>query len=303
MWQTDADTKIAVVDGELLVGYTGVLPTPEVGTGFAFWLEELLAELTSGEVVPYLQAKLTDLWRETDALREERFMLVTIGFRSSPLGATLPPRIELVSNSMRSNGKFSRYVPLSPEFSVHRLDLLEDQIMVVTQGWEVDSQEIQEQMKGFDSKDGHFHYEDLSDRVTSLYEEVASQSNGDVGAPALLVLMNKSAHRSPDIVTKAGDQVLRTGGGRARPGEQPRQAFDSKKDIAAEFLNPNDPGGILYTPASIATRRPGIGGWATTFGGRIRVGGDIDPDQPLPPRLPITPNDPGVPHVPPKPYD
>lgn len=299
IWQTDVDTKIAVVDGELLVGYTGVIPNPEEGTGFGAWVADLLTPMRSGPVVPYLQDKLTDLWRESAALRGERFMLVTIGFASDSFGRVGPPAINLISNSMTKDGDFSPFVAVAREFEVYRITA-KDGYCVVTQGIQLEDHEVGEHAAGLKQTNGRIEFADLSSMITNLHQYAADNSNGEVGASALLVVMNKSAHTSQNIVTKIGELAFGIGGGVAPDGTAKADA-DFTTDIVAVFVDPTPGNTDYYPPTSVGTQRfPGK--YVTARTGLIRVGGDpADAHRlpMLPVAGPITLLDPGVPFEPP----
>lgn len=298
LWQTDVDTKIAVVDGELLVGYTGVIANPEEGTGFGAWLADVLTPLRSGPVVPYLKDTLTRLWRESAALRGERFMLVTVGFTADTFGRVGPPEINLISNSMTRDGDFSPFVTVAPEFDVYRITA-KDGYCVVTQGVQLEDHEVGEHVAGLRLTDGHIEFADLSAMITKLHHYAAENSNGEVGASSLQVFMNKSAHPSQNIVTKIGDLAFGVGGGVAPDGTAKGDA-DFATDIVAVFVDPTPGNTDYYPPASVGTQRfPGK--YWTTRTGLIRVGGDpagMDQLPMLPVAGPITSLDPGVPFEP-----
>jgi len=199
-WQADAETKVAVVDGEYLIGYTGEVPmiegpppnggAPVTERGFERWLHRGLLGLSDGAD---LHAHLVDYLSHDDFLRTRPIMLVTAGF----IGAVGPAEVHVISNSMTDDGDVRRDGVVHP-FRDMRVAAVDQpgQFAVVLRGVPVPRQEVD--MRVGPMLECHeltdetllTVYEVLSD----IYIDVADQSGGTVGSDVMIATLPREGY-------------------------------------------------------------------------------------------------------------
>ncbi len=286
--KTDADTKIAVIDGELLVGYAGAVPATEAGA-FGSWIGDLMRTLTEGPTIPFLRSSLTEHWASTPSLTGQRFVLVTVGFTSDAFGRPVEAQMAVISNSMDADGRFSPYSKVSDTFEV-RTWSPSDGYLTMTQGYLVDERDLREAFALDEScaRLDSVTADRVSDDIFKLHQTVADESTGSVGSATLIVFMSRSAFRSTVVSTYLGGGLVVSHGGSSRNEPDSGGPVDYEQEIVAKFA---DPAGVVtdkYPPSQVPSGRA-LSQTSITIEA-VRIGsGDVF----FPPLRPLTDENPG----------
>lgn len=255
--QEDADTKLAVIEGEMLIGYAGATPISDLGGGFGMWLVEVLADLTSGPVIPFLQMHLSNRWATTPALHDQGFVVVLAGYSSNAFGRPMAPEITLISNAFDVHGDFSPWIRPSRDFRTRVVTAVEDQYCIITQGYPVDLEDLRDVRLGPDARTlTAASAATIRKALMQLHSSVADQASGPVGTATMVAFLTRGAFGSATLVTRMSDGRMLATGPVLDPAVSDRLVLNYDTQIVAHFADSGGGGGSEFTPATVATGRP-----------------------------------------------
>jgi len=190
-WQADAETKVALVDGEHLMAFAGSVPTLDGIRSFEAWLNRHVHDLKNGDLLGHMETRLA----VEEFFTRRRFMLVAAGFSSTSFHPNPCAELIVVSNSMNRRGDFSGTVPIH-QFRTQKIARPSaGEMYILTQGEDVDIKEIDAFLAPLKSYANAPEPEltPLYEKLGHFYGEIAAQSQGRVGESALVSVLPRSS--------------------------------------------------------------------------------------------------------------
>jgi hypothetical protein len=203
--QIDAETKVAMLAGRILMGYAGVANLDTSRGRVAFWLADILGKVKPSEQLSTLRRELNRRWAQ-GGLSGEPHAFIGAGYDG------LQPYVFYISNAMTGDGRFTPF-DVRDTFTFRRIGASRG-VQILTAGAEVERHD-EEQLR---DRLGRVTLLD-EDGVTEIREALlefsintAETSGGSVGLQTMVATMPRSsleAHRIVDDMGAPQNRKLR----------------------------------------------------------------------------------------------